>query len=76
MKLIIKRPWAGADRVMQPGEYSVPGDLSRLHARCCVLDGAGELVDGAAATDGEVTFRGKRKPASAPENKAGGAKVD
>lgn len=44
MKLILKRDWIGPKGVMYAGEYSVPRQISKAHARCAQADGAGVFV--------------------------------
>ncbi len=63
-KLIVTKAWPGPARVFKPGEYSIPSEITRTHARCCFLDGCGEIV----------TVEAEKKPEPfrkvAPENKA------
>jgi len=65
-KLVVTKPWPGPSRIFKPGEYSIPSEISRTHARCCFLDGCGEIVVTEATKEPEP-FRGGKKPA--PENK-------
>lgn len=77
MKLVIDKPWHGPQRIYQPGEYAIPGDFSKAIAKCCVVEGCGQIVE--AAENGAGTFREpdaapkpeRKKPA--PANKARGA---
>lgn len=49
---------------MQPGEYSIPVDISMTYAKCAVADGHGEIIEAA-------TFRNPRATKTpAPENKS------
>jgi hypothetical protein len=68
----VLREWRARDRVVKPGVYSIPSDLSRIEARCCVADGSGKMV-----TEAKKETEPFRDPESrkepAPENKSRGA---
>jgi hypothetical protein len=63
---------------MAPGDYSIPDKISRAHAQCAVIDGAGKVVKKSAEKPeqkAEEKPRGRGRPAGnsrtkvAPENK-------
>ena len=72
---------------MKPGDYAIPGDVSRTYARCAVLDNCGEIIkeESAKSAKSDETAKNKvpsrrgRPPgrrsaaqkSTAPENKAG-----
>jgi len=76
MKLVIDKPWHGPRRIYQPGEYAIPGDFSKAIAKCCVIEGCGQIVE--AAEMASEPFRDPESPAKperkkpAPSNKARG----
>jgi hypothetical protein len=67
MKLKATTAWPAPRGMLKPGEYAIPGDISRTHAKCCMADGCGEIVREAAESGAEL-FR----KAGAPENKVRG----
>ena len=77
--ITITSPWRARRRLLQPGVYSVPADLSALEARCCVADGAGSIMT--EAVEIAEPFREPEESAGeqldqkhpAPENKGRGA---
>ncbi len=58
MKLKLTKPWAAPQGTLPPGEYDIPGRLSMTHARCAVIDGAGEIVFGAREVAPATPFPG------------------
>jgi hypothetical protein len=77
-KLIIDKPWHGPKRIYQPGEYTIPHDFTHAIAKCCVVEGCGQIVTEVASA--EEPFRSPPPPENepwhkgpAPKNKSRGA---
>ncbi len=73
--LVLAVAWPGPRGMMQPGSYAIPGEISRTHARCACIDGAGEIIVAEVAEPGAATFPPAPPPppplpkGTAPENK-------
>jgi hypothetical protein len=68
MKITISQPWRGRQRLFAPGTYSIPGEISRLEARCCEADACG-LVEAVEVQKQPDPFRPAPPKPFAPENK-------
>ena len=40
----ISSAWGGPNGDLEPGDYSIPGEIALVHAKCARADGAGEII--------------------------------
>lgn len=78
--LRLHREWPGPKGMMKPGDYAIPAEISRIHAKCARIDGAGEIVQ-AATFPGRADIDAERPPENrmldgAPDAKSGGGEPD
>jgi hypothetical protein len=72
MKLRIFKPFPGPKGTLPTGDYDVPGQITRTHARCAIADGYATWLP----ESGQASFRGKGKSKGpAPENKTGSGRT-
>jgi hypothetical protein len=64
LKLKVSKSWPAPNRILKPGEYSIPSEVTKANAKACRADGCGEIIDTEAAKKAPEPFR-----KVAPENK-------
>jgi hypothetical protein len=74
--LKLTKSWIAPHGRLKPGEYRIPDKISRAHAQCAVIDGAGHIVKASVVEkpkeEEKPRARGRpagRRKAVAPENK-------
>jgi hypothetical protein len=68
-KIKITAPFRGCQRLFDPGEYYVPGDMTAIEAKCAIADGVAHYPTEATMTPEPFRQAPAGEKGAAPENK-------